>query len=69
MDVSSIDAVNAYLLQDRRQARTPAPPPAPPEALVDSIKDSVKQQDRTLGDEGARMVASHIAARHVDVRV
>jgi hypothetical protein len=61
MDVTSTQAISAYLLQERRQA--------PPQAQVEQIKDSVKQQDPTLGDDGARMVAGNIAARYIDVRV
>jgi hypothetical protein len=62
MDVTSPQAVNAYLLQERRHS-------APPQAVVESIKDSVKQQDPTLGNDGARIVAGNIAARYIDVRV
>jgi pyridoxal/pyridoxine/pyridoxamine kinase len=64
MDVTSTQAVNAYLLQERQQRQT-----APPQAVVESIKESVKQQDPTLGDQGALMVAGNIAARYIDVRV
>jgi hypothetical protein len=64
MDVTAVQAVNAYLLQERQQRQATAP-----QAAVESIKDSVKQQDPTLGDEGARMLAGNIAARYIDVRV
>jgi hypothetical protein len=61
MDVTATQALNAYLLHQRRET--------PPEAQIESIKDSVKQQDPTLGDDGARMVAGQIAARYIDVKV
>jgi len=64
MDVTATQAVNAYLLQERQRR-----PTAPPQAVVESIKDSVKEQDPTLGNEGALMVAGSIAARYIDVRV
>ena len=64
MDVTSPQAVNAYLLQEQQHRQT-----APPQAVVESIKTSVKQQDPTLGNEGALMVAGNIAARYIDVRV
>jgi hypothetical protein len=61
MDVTAVQALNAYQLHQR--------PQAPPEAQVEAIKDSVKQQDPSLGNDGARMVAGQIAARYIDVRV
>jgi hypothetical protein len=61
MDVTSAQAINAYLLQERR--------PAPPQAAVEQIKDGVKQDDPTLSDGGAQMLAGNIAARYIDVRV
>jgi hypothetical protein len=61
MDVTSTQAINAYLLQERR--------PAPPQAAIEQIKDGVKQQDPTLSDDGAQMLAGNIAARYIDVRV
>jgi len=61
MDVISTQAINAYLLQDRR--------PAPPQAAVEAIKDGVKQDDPTLSEDGAQMLAMGIAARYIDVRV
>jgi|1185.fasta_scaffold630437_2 hypothetical protein len=64
MDVTSTQAVNAYLLQERQQRQT-----APPQAVIESIKEGVKQQDPTLGNQGALMVAGNIAARYIDVRV
>ena len=56
--------MNAYLLQERQRQQA-----APPQAAVESIKEGVKQQDPTLGNEGALMVAGNIAARYIDVRV
>jgi hypothetical protein len=64
MDVTATQAVNAYLLQEQPQRQT-----APPQAAVEAIKESVKQQDPTLGNQGALMVAGNIAARYIDVRV
>ena len=64
MDVTATQAVNAYLLQERQQR-----PVAPPQAAVESIKDGVKQDDPTLSDDGAQMLAGNIAARYIDVRV
>jgi hypothetical protein len=66
MHVSSAtqSALQHYQLAARQDDRQ-----RPSEALVESIKSGVKQQDRSLGEEGARMVASDVAARHIDVRV
>jgi hypothetical protein len=64
MDVTATQAVNAYLLQERQRQQA-----APPQAAVESIKESVKQQDPTLGNEGALLVAGNIAARYIDVKV
>ena len=65
MDVTSTQAVNAYLLQERQQRQ----PVAPPQAAVEAIKDGMKQDDPTLSDDGARILAGNIAARYIDVRV
>ena len=66
MDVTATHALNAYQRAEwplERQNERPS------EALVQSIKGAVKQQDRSLGDEGARLVAGQVAARYIDVRV
>jgi hypothetical protein len=66
MDVSATQSTGLqhYLQAQRQEHRH-----RPSEALVESIKSGVKQQDRSLGEEGARMVAGDVAARYIDVTV
>jgi hypothetical protein len=69
MDVSATQSAGVQAWEQRRHAERQDHHQRPSEALVESIKSTVKQQDRSLGQEGAEMVAGTIAARHIDVSV